>query len=195
VNFLEHYSILAVLLGGGAATVMLVLQRWRWSLLAFGVEYLAVIWFCLLTLSPGMAVIKLISGVMAAIMLAGSPSDLDETNDRFTQPGWVFRLLAALLIWVVVFSLEPLMAPWIPGSTNLRLGGMLLIALGLLQLGLTSRPGRVILGLLTTLAGFSISYSALEKSVLVTGLLAVITLGLAFTGSFLLSNKEMVDKP
>jgi hypothetical protein len=47
--------------------------------------------------------------------------------------------------------------------------------------------------LLTTLAGFEIIYSAMEDSSLVVGLLAMITLGLAFSGAFLLSSKEMEE--
>jgi hypothetical protein len=57
----------------------------------------------------------------------------------------------------------------------------------LLQLGITLHPIRVILGLLTTLTGFEILYSTIENSILVSGLLAVVTLGLALTGSYLLT--------
>jgi hypothetical protein len=193
VIFLERYSILAVLIAGVSAMMILTLGQWRKSLLAFAIQYLAVFWLCSLSLSFAMAGIKLLAGVIAAILLAGSPVEGEETNDRFAQPGWIFRLLAALLIWVVVFSLEPRLATWVPGDSSIRLGGMLLIGMGLLQLGISSRPGRVMLGLLTTLAGFEIIYSAMEDSSLVVGLLAMITLGLAFSGAFLLSSKEMEE--
>jgi hypothetical protein len=173
--------------------IMLTIGQWRKSLLAFAVQYLAVFWLCSLSLSYAMAGIKLIAGLIAAILLAGSPVEGEESTDRFTQPGWIFRLLAALLVWVVVFSMEPKMAIWVPGDSSIRIGGMLLIGMGLLQLGISSRPGRVMLGLLTTLAGFEIIYSALEKSSLVIGLLAILTLGLAFTGAFMLSSREMEE--
>jgi len=195
VIFLERFSILAVIIAGVSAMVMLTLGRWRKSLLAFAFQYLAVFWLCSLSLSYAMAGIKLITGVIAAILLAGSSAEGEESTDRFEQPGWIFRLLAGLLVWVVVFSLESNVATWIPGDANIRLGGLLLLGMGLLQLGISSRPGRVMLGLLTALAGFEIIYSALEDSSLVIGLLAMITLGLAFTGAFLLSSKEMEENP
>jgi hypothetical protein len=63
--------------------------------------------------------------------------------------------------------------------------------MGLMQFGMSSLPGRLMLGLLTLLSGFEILYSSMEKSILVVGLLAILTLGLAFTGAFLLSSREM----
>jgi hypothetical protein len=61
------------------------------------------------------------------------------------------------------------------------------MGVGLLHLGMTTRPFRVIIGLLTVLAGFEILYAAVESSVLVAGLLAAINLGLALLGSYFLS--------
>ena len=66
------------------------------------------------------------------------------------------------------------------------MGAMLLIGMGLLHLGVTTRPLRVLLGLLTTLSGFELLYAAVENSVLVAGLLALVTLGLALVGAYLL---------
>jgi hypothetical protein len=67
--------------------------------------------------------------------------------------------------------------------------------MGLLHLGLTVHPLRITLGLLITLAGFEILYASLENSILVTGLLAVITLGLALTGSYLVSLNAPDEAP
>ncbi len=60
------------------------------------------------------------------------------------------------------------------------------IGMGLLHLGITSRVLRVTIGLMTILSGFEILYSAVEGSVLVAALLAIINLGLALVGSYLL---------
>lgn len=190
LTFFESYSFFAVVIAGISAMLMLTFSNWRRSLLAFAVQYIAVFWLCSLSLSLGMSGIKLISGIVAAIMLAGAPAE-EERRDRFKQPGWIFRLLAGLMVWIVVFSLEPSVASWVPGDVSIRLGGLLLIGMGLMQLGMSSLPGRLMLGLLTLLSGFEILYSSMEKSILVVGLLAILTLGLAFTGAFLLSSREM----
>jgi uncharacterized membrane protein len=65
-------------------------------------------------------------------------------------------------------------------------GSLLLIGMGLLHLGLTADTLRVTIGLMTILSGFEILYTAVEGSVLVAALLAVIILGLALVGSYLL---------
>jgi len=72
---------------------------------------------------------------------------------------------------------------------------LLLIGMGLLHLGITAQVLRVTLGLMTVLAGFEILYSAVEGSVLVAALLAVINLGLALVGSYLLiaSNSQETE--
>jgi hypothetical protein len=99
----------------------------------------------------------------------------------------LFRLLAAGLVGLVVASAVPRIAVYIPAvATEQLLGAGILIGLGLLHLGLTSGTLRVILGLLTILAGFEILYAAVESSVLVAGLLAVVNLGLALVGAYLL---------
>jgi hypothetical protein len=48
-------------------------------------------------------------------------------------------------------------------------------------------PMKIIIGLLTILAGFEILYAFLEASILVTGLLALVNLGIAFIGSIILT--------
>jgi hypothetical protein len=67
--------------------------------------------------------------------------------------------------------------------------------MGLLQLGMTTHPLRVVLGLLTLLSGFEILYAAVEVSVLVTGLLALINLGMALVGSYLVNVESMEQTP
>ena len=80
-------------------------------------------------------------------------------------------------------SVEPdLGTEWIAVTS----GSLLLIGMGLLHLGITVSILRVTIGLMTVLSGFEILYSAVEGSVLVAALLAIINLGLALTGSYLM---------
>ena len=72
---------------------------------------------------------------------------------------------------------------------------LLLAGMGLLQMGMTSQPLRMVIGLLTFLAGSEIIYSALENSVLVAGLLAAIDLSLALIGAYLMAAPSMKDNP
>jgi hypothetical protein len=66
-------------------------------------------------------------------------------------------------------------------------GSMLLMGMGLLYLGITAQPLRIVTGLLTLLAGFEILYAAVENAALVAALLAVVNLGLALAGAYLIN--------
>jgi hypothetical protein len=76
-------------------------------------------------------------------------------------------------------------------------GSLLLIGMGLLHLGITARILPVTMGLMTVLAGFEVLYASVEGSVLVAALLAVINLGLALVGSYLMlaSNEQETESP
>ena len=92
--------------------------------------------------------------------------------------------MAALLAIAAASLIESIL----PGiEIPVVIGGVLLIAMGLLQLGMTTQVLRVILGLLTTLSGFEILYAAMEGSSLVAALLVVINLGLGLVGAYLLT--------
>jgi len=70
----------------------------------------------------------------------------------------------------------------------------ILLGVGLLQLGISRSPLRIIIGLLTVLSGFEILYAGVENSTLVTVLLAVVTLGLAIGGAYVLTPMKTEEK-
>ena len=86
-----------------------------------------------------------------------------------------------------MYSLVPVALRWFLGATHQQtLGGLLLLGLGLLQLGLSQEAIRIVIGVLTVISGFEILYATLEASVLMTGLLAILNIGIAFVGAYLL---------
>jgi len=185
--FVEWFPILLIL---AATMIILISQQWRESIIALFVQYLAVFWITAQVWPLGLAAVKLVTGWMAVTIISTSQgrNAIVEKSDESIQ-GQRFRLISAVIVWVIVFVLAPSLSAWFPAKQNVLIGGMLLIGIGLLQLGMNSRPGRISIGLLTVFSGFEIYYAAVEKSVLVTGLLAMITLGLAFTGAILI-NKD-----
>jgi hypothetical protein len=171
-------------------SVGLVLSRdWRWSLGLLAVQYFGMFLLVLGHWPLGMATAKLITGWMAAGALLmtrlGSPSNLPE------ESGWpegrLFRLFAAVLVVLAALSFLPAVPTWLPGITPPEtFGGLVLVGLGILHLGMTVQPSRVVIGLLTVLAGFEILYSSVENSLLVAALLSALNLALALVGSYLL---------
>jgi hypothetical protein len=137
-----------------------------------------------------MAVAKLIAGWMAGAVLGvgiAMAPDAWRDEDRSMPSGRLFSLTAVGLVAVAILSSAPKIVDWLPGvSLVIVQGSLVLIGNGLLHLGLTNHPFRVIVGLLTLLCGFEILYAALEISALVAGLLATLHLGLALVGVFML---------
>ncbi len=175
--------------------ILLVSPDWRVSIAALVVQYFGVFVLVAMSWPLEMAIVKLVTGWMVCAVLAlaktGAPGRYIE--EQGTIMIVLFRLLAAGLVGLVVASTAPRILVWIPEITiEQLLGGWVLIGLGLLHLGLTSSTLRVILGLLTVLAGFEILYAAVETSVLVAGLLAAVSLGLALVGAYLLVVPSLV---
>jgi hypothetical protein len=136
-----------------------------------------------------MASTKLVTGWMACAVLGIAELNLRAGKEtRLTwQQGRVFSIFAAGMILAATFALSLRGVGWISLSQPVLWGGLLLIGLGLLHLAFTSDSFRVICGLLTLLSGFEVLYAAIESSILVTALLAVVNLGLALTGAYILN--------
>jgi hypothetical protein len=170
---------------------LLIARDWRWSLGLMAVQYLGVFWLVRLHWPIAMAAVKLITGwmVIAALGITRLSTTQEAISPKEAWPsGWTFRLFAGGIVVAIVAAVTPRVPNVLPGiGLPETAGSLLLIGLGLLHLGLTERPLRVILGLLTVLAGFEIIYAALESSVLVAALLAGVNLGLALVGSYLLT--------
>ena len=192
---LERLAIVPVLLMMVSSLLVLISQNWRRVILAMAIQYVGVFWLIALSWPVELAVIKLVVGWVAGAMLGASPP-ADFLDEQFSSlSGWIFRILAAVLVWILVYTTSPLLANWIPTKPTILWGGLILITMGLLQLGMTTHPLRVVLGLLTLLSGFEILYATVEVSVLVTGLLAMINLGMALVGSYLVNVESMEQTP
>jgi hypothetical protein len=177
---------------------LLLTRDWRWSIILLAVQYLAMFALTLQHWPLGMAAVKVVAGWMSAAILGMTRSGIsnEEIAEDTGPRGRLFRLFAAgiviLIVRVVTPSVDTIMAD--PGFA-VTSGSLLLIGLGLLHLGITGNVLRVTMGLMTIFSGFEIIYSAVEGSVLVAALLAVINLGLALVGAYLLvaSNAQKTE--
>ncbi len=184
---LERLSFIAVVALVVTTLFLLLSQNWRWNIIALAVQYLAVFVLVLQVWPLGLATVKLVAGWMAgAVLGASQPSSELAEDPQSGGPAFIFRFLVAIVVWILVFTMTPAIVRLIPLPSTLVTGAVLLIGMGLLHLGMTTRPLRVLIGLLTMLSGFELLYAAVENSVLVAGLLAVVTLGLALVGAYLL---------
>lgn len=194
---LDFLVVPAVILVFITAIVLIISWDWRLSIFSLGIQYLCV--FVLVSLSWPMetAAVKVVAGWMAGAVLGlallNLPQDTIDGKPMLISD-ILFRLVAAILAGLFAFTGGARLVNWLP-EMNIQsgYGAMILISLGLLHLGLTTNPFRVVLGLLTLLSGFEILYAAVESSILITGLLAIVTLGLAIIGAYLLTAPTMEE--
>lgn len=168
---------------------VLLARDWRWLVSFLAAQYVGVFILTLQHLPIGMATVKVIAGWMGAAILGMTRSNLDEEEETGVLPqGRSFRLVAAGIVGLVAATSAPAVdAMMADAGTTVAAGSLLLIGMGLLHLGVTDQPLRVTAGLMTVLAGFEVLYAAVENSVLVAALLAVINLGLALVGAYLMT--------
>lgn len=187
-------SWLPLVLIMASSLVLLISQNWRWSIIALSVQYLGVFWMISWEWSLGLAAVKLVTGWMAGAVLGVSqPGTALREVGIAHLPGRGFKFVTASLIWILAFAIAPTLKDLFPAGANYLMGAVILLGMGLLQLGMSLRPLRVILGLFTVLSGFELLYAAVENSVLVAGLISGVNLSLALVGAFLLVNQDAED--
>lgn len=191
MNF-QNLSMVAAVLVSATALALLLSQNWRWSIIALALQYLGVFWLVGLHWQVGLAAVKLVTGWMVGAILGASQPAEELVDENFKgRTGLVFRGLAAALLLVVAYVAAPALETWFSALPAVRIGSLTLIGLGLMQMGMTTRPLRVVLGLLTTLSGFEVLYAVVESSVMVAGLISAITLGLALVAAYLIATPAM----
>lgn len=188
--FPEIVSWIAVALMLITATIMLINTDWRISLGALALLYLVMLWLVTRHLPFAMGSAKLITGWMVVVILGMTRlglTNIEAEEDSFFPRGQAFRIALMGIVALVTAGATPSIETAIPGlGLPVIAGSLLLIGGGIIHLGITTNLFRIILGLLTTLAGFEILYAAIENAVLVTGLLALVNLGLGTVGAYLL---------
>jgi hypothetical protein len=191
---LPDLSFVPIILLSASSLGLMIARNWRWIIVSLVLQYIGVFWIITFIWPVGLAAVKLIIGWTAAAVLGASRLTSDLEDDEFSGlSGRIFRALAAGLVWVLVFSIAEPVQYWIPASLPVLQAGLMLFGMGLLHLGMTTNPLRVVVGLLTVVAGFEILYASIETSVLLTGLLGVVNLGLSLVGSYTLLSANMEE--
>lgn len=185
MNLAQVSPVLLVLLMASSLCI-LMLQNFRLALAALAAQYLLIFLLITSVFPSSLALVKLLVGWMITALLVSEIRLIEKDwENRIALSGNLLRGGVLILLWIVVYLGLPLIQLWIPVNQTVLLGGMILLSGGLIQVGLSSQVLRVSLGLLTLFSGFEIIYAALEPSVLVSGLLVLVNIGIGLTGLFL----------
>lgn len=175
---------------------ILLARDWRWLIIFLSAQYIGVFVLSLQHLPLSMATVKVIAGWMSAAILGMTRSNLEDEKDTSILPhGRFFRLIAAGMVGLIAITGAPIVDGMMADAgVTVSTGSLLLIGMGLLHLGVTDQIMRVTVGLMTILAGFEIIYAAVENSIVVAASLAVINLGLALVGSYLIIAANTIEE-
>lgn len=169
------------------AMIILVFRDWRINAGSLALQYLAVFYLVTFSWPVSLAIVKLIVGWMATTAIGLTCMRQINSDDTIESPASLFfRGLSGLMVILVIFVVSsPLQNSLFP---NLPLvivrSGLMLIGMALMQLGTTASPYITIMSLLSFLAGFEVIHAGLERSSLLTGLMASVNLGLALIGVY-----------
>ncbi len=209
---LDVFGLIALLLVTITSVGLLITTDWRISAALLAIQYIGVFILVRMEWSLAMSAVKLVAGWISCTVLGMALLSLPQfkfrtekqnvtrlENGGVNNPirtrlplGRPFILLTAILVLLTTFSLAGIAQNWFEGTPfPVLLGGFILIGMGLLQLGFSEKQFPVILGLLTTLAGFEILYASIDSSALVAGLLAAANLGIALIGAYLIVSPAM----
>ncbi len=182
-----------------AAAALVLFNDWRIRLTALAVQYTTAAILITQAVVPEVAFAKFVVGCLVVAILVITAAqfnfgqtvgDLADLNTSRTEvpTGLPFRLLATLMFVIAAAYLATQPNRVLPGlevAPAISIPAYLLIALGLLNLGLSDEPMRAGTGLLTLMLGFEIFFAAVEPSLAVTALLAASQFGVALAISYL----------
>jgi hypothetical protein len=180
---------LALFIALGSSTGLLLHRHWRWGIGFLAFQYLCMFLLILSHWTVSTAAAKLVTGWMSCTILgiANLTTTQKEEIEISGSQGLFFRLFTTGIVLAASFVLSLRLSTWLRLDLPFAWSSLLLVGMGLLQLGISAQPFRVILGLLTVLSGFEILYAAVESSILVAVLLSIVNLGLALSGAYFLN--------
>jgi hypothetical protein len=176
---------------GLIGVLIIMFDGYRRLLMLLAAQYILAAWLMLGSAQPGSAAAILLAGEFSSLILflssrsaaleAGAEENSALASNRLLRFSigilGILASIGALRAQIVQLSaLEPLYA----------LGAIFTMISGFMQLGLTGNPLRVGIGLLSVLTGFTVVYVALEPSLAVVALLALVHLGIALTCSYVM---------
>jgi hypothetical protein len=198
------------------AALIVIAHDWRFGLWALLAQYILVSILHLRMLSPELALIKLVVGVLVCPMLYWAARWVESERahkaeierQKLAEQGkvplpplpwpvrptsWMFRLLAVVLLAVVLYSVsQSFTLPFV--DADIAPVCIWLWLAGLLILVLTSEPLPAGMGLLTLVAGFELFFDALSPGLVGLGVMAAINLLIGLAISYLTTVRALTGE-
>jgi len=182
-------NLVPILVLAAACIYIFIINDWRRVLIAYAILYISAFAIIAQYWSFTFSLVKLITGLMSLVVMGISINRYYALPEKKMKSELVFRLIALSLIFILVAFMVYRISNYLSIALEIVLAAMLLIGFGIFQLGITHEPYKLFLAILVLFFGFELIFSANETSLLVNGLLAVVTMLVALMGSFMLINE------
>ncbi len=184
------FNFLPVALIMLACLYCIISENWATSILSIGLVYIAGFLILIQFWPFSFSLVKLVTGLMSLVVLGVSINTYHSFRMPTINGEKLFRLVALGLVFLILGFLAVRISKFLLLPLEIVLGALFAIGFGVIQLGISQEPYKVFLALLVIIFGFEMVYSANEASLLVSGLLAAINLGLAMIGGYLIMNAK-----
>ena len=166
----------------------------RLVLISMGIIFICIFIITVQFNSIWSTLIRLITGLATLLMIFISLSGKNIAFPQYPRSGLLFRLLGFLLFSMIAVLVSVKAASFLNFPIDVILAGLLVTFCGILELGISAVPLKVILGILVLYCGFSTIYCSLETSLLVNGLLSAINIALGVVGSYFVVREVQVTE-
>ncbi|MHC1771970.1 MAG: hypothetical protein AB9907_09585 [Flexilinea sp.] len=180
-----------------SALVILVnkdLNERRFSLFAYICQYVGAVLLLVRIFSLQILFVVFITGLTGGAIIGTDQVEIRGSIHRLSiTPSFLFRSLFGFILWVLIFSIEPRVAVWLPVPDSILFASLWMVGMGIAEISLDNDYFSVITGLLSIFFGFELIYMLLEDSSLVFGFLTAINLMIALAGAFILMKPETIS--
>jgi hypothetical protein len=169
-------------------TTLFITDSARVALVFLGILYLCSFLLLMQVWPLGLAAVHLLTGLLTVIIINSFCASL---TWKPNTPRIALDILMVVFVGVISFAFAPQLTAYFTESSQNLIIGFFLLAIGLLQAGTAQDAFRILISLLILSLGFQIIYAPLEGSALVTTLISLIQIVLAWIGSGMVTrNKE-----
>jgi hypothetical protein len=139
------------------------------------------------------ALVRLVAALSALFAIYLSMKEINLGLPEIPRNSAFFRITAYILFVSVSVLLGTGISDFLRIPIEITIGGLIAIFCGLLQLGISTSPSKVVIGIIIFDIGFASIYGILESSLLVNGLISVILLLLGGLGAYFVVREVTVE--
>ena len=140
------------------------------------------------------ALVRQVASLSALFAIYLSMKEINLSLPIIPRNSALFRIIAYIMFVSVSVLLGTGISKFLGIPIEIIVGGLFAIFCGLLQLGISTSPSKVVIGIIIFNIGFASIYGILESSLLVNGLISAVILLLGGLGAYFVVREVMAEE-